>query len=262
MPIWTRQKSKPWSGARIDGTHPLAAGLVAAWPFTEGSGLIADVVSGRQASSNSGDWGSSPSGAAITYASGKQTVVGAETGWLDFTTPITLAVLANPSASVTGEAVLGFHDNAGSAGCALGIAVGGVAGRLSYFTSGGWTDSADGAVDGDWHLYAVNAANPLAFYRDGVPMGGSGDGTPVGSYAGERLIGATASGRIYTRSVALALVWNRALTADEHLGIGPDPWQLFAPQRSSWFTNPAASGGVFPFFADQSHSGGFWDGGY
>lgn len=44
------QRSKPPAGARVDWSHPLARGLVAYWPFNEGSGRrAAELVNGNAA---------------------------------------------------------------------------------------------------------------------------------------------------------------------------------------------------------------------
>lgn len=61
--------TKPTSGARLNYTHPLARGIIGAWMFLEGGGIVTkDLASGNYANLNTGvNWSGGKNGKALHF---------------------------------------------------------------------------------------------------------------------------------------------------------------------------------------------------
>jgi hypothetical protein len=252
--LGSRWPQKPPVGTSIAPPSGLAQGLVAFWALNEGTGLPFDTASGHLAASNNATWTGSPYGAALAFNGTNQYVnLGSSTPWLNLTGPLTLACLAAPIAgSATNQQLIDGHTTTNQGGYLLVVNTSGN-NEMDYYTvQGGSVASAasnSGAADGGWHVFAVShwstAANGVQFYRDGYAWGTATASFFGGSYTGQRTLGARtdAAAKWLSGGMAWAAIWSRALSAQEHLAMASNPWQVLRPQRDVASMSAARSGG-------------------
>lgn len=129
-------------------------------------------------------------------------------------------------------------------------------GLLEVYKSGNGSDylarTSNGTCVGILQANAVscpyNTSSP-SFYVNGLPK-------PVAEFRGTAscaptlggtnfAIGALAGSLAFTASSVcanvLALAWNRALSADEHIELAFNPWQVFAPVRRIVYSIPLST---------------------
>ncbi len=255
---------KPFLGARLDPTHPLARGLMAAYHLNEGGGTTLNDATGRSPATVAGGppWISGPQGAALRFAgTGAQYAATPDAPWLATGAgDVTYEVWANPSPAQTGF-LLTKRDSSVYTQTSLLIAgnsEGGTAGSnfCMLLYQGGATapqrgfKSVAAVADGNWHHFVgvYNGSTASAsLYVDGVAVPVTVDynaGTPPNVTNTEPLsIGAGAQGGALplTGSVAVARAWSRTLSAAEVATLYTDPYAMFQAPR---LIVPASAGGA------------------
>ena len=113
-------------------------------------------------------------------------------------------------------------------------------------------DTANTAVDGNWHVWVINrpagTSSPV-IYKDGVNItatstAGAGIALPAGVYLH---VPPTSSAQGYIDPLALSVVFNRPLTASEIAILSASllaPLQIFTPQTRNIFVSAAGGGDV------------------
>lgn len=246
---------KPFLGARLDPTHPLARGLMAAYHLNEGGGTTLNDALGRSPATVAGGppWISGPQGAALRFAgSGAQYAATPDAPWLATGAgDVTYEVWANPSSAQTGflltkrdssvytqtTLLIAGDSEGGSAGSYLCFLL--YQGPPASVNERGFRTTMP-VADGNWHhfvgVYSGSTAS-ASLYVDGVAVPLTVDhnlGTPPNvTNTAPFSFGAGAPGgaRPLTGSVAVARAWSRILSAAEVATLYTDPYALFQAPR-------------------------------
>jgi len=259
-----RWPQKPPLGAMIDWSHPLAAGLVGAWVFSEGTGTtvgdLARVYGADGALTNGPTWTIGPNGAGLSVASASSQYVAC--GSIP-----SLSGASSASIFVMGRRVSGAKLPVGalqSVNNQFGVSL--YSDNLIYFmasTGAAATYGTATAPTGDFSAglsydgtQATNATR-LTGIVNGVPQSLTFTGT-IGATLGTGTVwqmGHSTAGAYYGDGrLDLVLVWTgRSLGLSDFTSLQADPWQFFAPP-GAWL---AQAGQVFLVSA----SGGWAQGG-
>lgn len=236
-----RTNSKPPLGSRLDPTNPLSRGLYLYWPLNENGGKAFTDISGNTGLANATStpaWSTGPHGSAINFPgtnfyifSNSNNVV----TFKDFTISAWIKVpVAN--ANVAGPYRIISHQNSQY----IGMVVYGDGVSSSYLTVLSSLDSityptAGGRPvvnDATWHLFTIvrDTTNSLMrTYVDGIQRFSQScvstsynDGAPwQTSFSGDA--------EEFFGSVEGIMVWNRALSPTEIMGMVSAPYSFFAP---------------------------------
>lgn len=252
--VMTRQ---PQSDPKIDWTNPITRGLIIAWVPTSAD-TVFNAVTGAVIgnwTTNSGEpstpvvMGTGAAGRAIVSTHDYITPTSACPNVADATTGVSFLVYAQHSAYADGSSRYYFtrgQDGSGT-GWSLGISAVGTTKLWSvaavttspstagytatqpdtftidrpYVVAGRYRESADVTlfIDGKKSATTTGVGKTLRSSTRGFYWGvGITSGSDTGLTAG-------AFGKYY-----LSLVWNRALSDQEHISIGANPWQVFQRQ--------------------------------
>jgi len=229
------RQSKPWPGAGIDWTHPLAQGLQFAIPFNEGSGSPYEIVNRINPSSIPHlGWGSGIDGWVGTFNGSNATAIYPTPAFATSPGVTVLVRCAPASLSVNQELAMLYSGSTHE--WRLYLSSTGVltwAGTVNPRNT--WTLS--GISANTWHTFvAVDSAaalNQAALYADGITVSGtgnSGNSGTVGNAAGSLYVGSyDNSSNYFAGSISLVLVWNRMLTPQQIDQVSVNPWQIFQP---------------------------------
>jgi len=255
--IWTSKTRtrQPRGAVRVNWGNPSSRALAVA---VSGANPGINLVNGRDAVAyNAVQRTATQVGTGLTWPSTSNTGVQIGPGSLlpgsagNYTSGMTLILLANPSASTT--RTLPFSLSSGAqptvyVGFNANKALTATSGMLMVQTHGNNGAQAASVIDGEWHVFAVvfpeGSVLPL-LYVDGVDVTASSSGsasTYANAAANVYVGGFSSSGFSATGySIALALGFNRGIPAEEMAELSRNVWQLFAPQRTPvFFSLPAA----------------------
>lgn len=213
----------------LNAQHPLAKGLVGAWPFFEGGGGVVRDLSGRQ---NHGTiavapWVGGDFGSCLSFATTASVSVPANASLQPGTFTISALV---KSTSTTGGAYLRIVDQRYNGGFALTLEGG--TGKALIAVQGtlvaGTTVIAN---DNKWHLVTGTYDGTTArIYLDGLLEGSAAASAP--SYAGDPLtIGlnqtTNPNAEGWVGPIAGVALYNRALTAAEEFQLYRDSFDIY-----------------------------------
>ncbi len=224
---------KPFRGARLNRTHPLARGLVAAYLFNEGGGnQVFDItqIGGTGTFQNDVSWTAGIDGPAINFPGSDDAILlPNEVG--NFTDDFSIVVRYKTSA-VNGTLVsridivtqyLFFLDGSG---------------RITLSDGVGFRAGVTNTSDGLWHtgVLAVDGANS-AIYLDGNDDNISSTPTITGD-AGGAFIGARRGTQVeFIGDMSYVYFFNRALSASEAAQLSSD--------RYAFIERPLSKGALF-----------------
>ena len=244
---------KPTTPA-LDTGHELYSGLVACWPFDEGSGLtVADLLGSLDATITAGGdahWGSDAEVGdywEATSADYARVAGNADFEAIDTAFSISLLIKApasyadadricwfrNDSGVETNKGVAFLVSNASPNGEVWASSRSDDLGGTSIQVYEGEVD----ALDGDWHrvVYTWDGSD-ITLYVDGVE---TASGSMAGSWlnSGNDLIfGSDGAGSDQLDGLLIAdgRTWNRALSAGEVSREAADPWALYGESAASY----------------------------
>jgi hypothetical protein len=250
--------SKPARGATIDRTSPLAQGLVAALPMSDGAGGCYDAASGAYWTPGAGSaaptWSASPYGLATSFASASsQSLTGpslqATAGLSGAAWTAAWSARAASSFSfgliftTSGSDVLYMRPSAGLIACYPGPA----------------TWSYPGASQQQWHHYAIRVASTSAeFFIDGASQGIQSI-SAAWSWATAAAIGFASSRSAFNGSIGYWHAWDSLLDSGLIAALAANPWQIIAPGplRSWVFFQGSGAPSFMPWiFGDQIGANG------
>ncbi len=244
--IGNRWQHKPPLGYGIDWEHPLTRGLVFLPLLNEGTGLPFDVVSGRQATSNTMQWVATTRGSALSNPDNVLDYVqfGIPNGsppsvtgtgltmaaWLYPKSPIApyqCMILKAASASTRQ-----FGMYLGGATNQLYVALAGVSG---FGAAGGNVTLSSSFVASTWNHVAVTYDGAhVSAYLNGQPVYQVGATGSITEQSGSNLyLGADhpASQNFANGYLDAPGVWNRPLAASEVAALYGNTWQIIRPRR-------------------------------
>lgn len=252
--LGTPRFDQPQGVARINASNPITAKLC--FLFSAGSGAV-DLVSRTLASTLNASRSVGSKGLTFKASSGKpltfpvrpmNTSDGAGVG--DFT----IFALSNPASVATKMAMVSQDVSGGGqtyliANCnnAYGTSVGRVFFGTDNGSNVGGKIDALSQCDGAYHLWAgVRRGTSHELYRDGVLV--SSSSTTLGNLNTNAASARAAVGCLYgytgydsTADNVLAGMFDRALLPSEIVSLAANPWQLFEPEESIFWTPDAAA---------------------
>jgi hypothetical protein len=254
------QLAKPIVGTRIDPTHPLAQGLVAAWVFNEGGGTPFEVVRGKPPSSAASfAWGTGAYGLHGVF-NGSSSVLGynavaPNTSVISLAGSCTLNTLSASNMLIERSPIntiweVYFASSNSSFNWLCG-AGGTVRNKIpaASLTAGkrfswGITDTGVG----------TGASNGSTMYLNGVAQaaGGGASNLPAVASSATIYLGAydNGVGGFLSGSQDYIFIWNYALSAASMAAIAADPWQIFRPAptfEAAWYPQSAPPSIVYSF---------------
>lgn len=246
-----RLKPPIWAPGIRTG-HPLANGLIFCAPLWEGAGSVRDLVGGNAAAlAGNADWKVLDTGPGLTNP-------GAAADGVNFgnipigsgEAQLTVAGLVRPDVASTEDMIASKHSGGPFYLSFLG------AGDLRFMTqtAGGRVDTDSPCVPSttEFGLYAgTYDGATVRLYANGVQLANTEAQTgALTSTAGNFWIGNYGTGAVgwsFNGDIALAAVWNRALSAGEIAQLYADPWCMFRPVRLGhlWAASTAALDGYY-----------------
>jgi hypothetical protein len=256
MSLWTGWRYKPPQGTPLNRAHPLVNGLICFVPINEGSGPLIDAVNGLTMTlSASAAWGRNLYGSTVNLNATSARAVVTLPPYLQLNWPITIAcgfnypgggailasneevfgILPN-STNATPFQVAGFYQSSSSE---LNVA----------WNSGGTFNNISSALSyiaGDQVISLTITSSAQLPYLNGV-LGTSASNSlanPTYSANAQFCLGDQNASNNTVNSIYWAAIWNRVLTAAEHLEIGASVdaiWQIFSPSFPFWFGDAAAA---------------------
>jgi hypothetical protein len=239
--------------------HPLARGLVAAYPFYEGSGGALNDLSGNQnrgALQNSPSWGGGLFGSSLSFNGINQSVSfsGAPVNFQD-TSAFSVATWVKTTSTAT-QALLStwafqvnsgwhFEMSDGVAGAVYLILADspGTGARMARST-------ATNANDGNWHFVVATydgsqSTSGMRFYIDGVQSAAVSvvNGAPGALSNSQLQIGhlSAVAPEWFSGQIDGPLIYSRVLSAAEVAQLNFDSFAIYRPP-SRWWEVPAAAG--------------------
>ncbi len=229
----------------LDRGHPLVNGL----RFLSFPGLDAvDLVRGLRPRSRPGVYGTSD-----VYGPNMLVKTGSGNCLVYPTWPLlpancsthSMAILAKPASASRSTQPLRISNAAATVLIAFlfnsdkaGSAQAGTVCYLSYSSSEELTAAKLSIIDGNWHLFSASRASASTgdIYLDGVAQAAGTSGStstnnvsPQDIYVG----GVTGADVAANYPIAMVAIWNRALSAVEHLEFALNPWVILrAPART------------------------------
>ena len=226
---------QPQYAGGINWANPFARGLAMA--INPGTGWY-DSVNGRIGVPNGtllrasvrGSVFSTAGSSSIGASFGPTAIVtsdGVRTG--DFTI-LTICNATGPAATEFPYGCFGSNEFYMGSNLGVGFSAGGAA--FSAFTNAGGASGvqANGAVDGDDHIFAYTRAGTVGtLYRDGKNLASNTVTAAAFSSATsyDYIGGYNASGYGVIKTLGLVVAWNRALTSAEIIRYSANPWQIF-----------------------------------
>lgn len=215
---------KPAAGTPINWGDPLAAGLVSAWLFSEGAGLLAKnsvnpKYDARLADTTNYSWKPSPYGIAVNAKPSSTQVItlnnGLATG-TKFTIAGGLYIRSFPNAF--GSLLLPATGN--------GLYVLS-AGKIQYYPSSASSVSPAIATNAFIHFGVTADGATLTYYVNGVSLG------VAGSYSGQTMttMGSDSSSERIDGALSYMYVWNRGLGLSELRRLMYAPYCFFVESR-------------------------------
>lgn len=240
--------------------HPLARGLVAAFPFADswGSGtnhssaapgIIANPTSltdysgnGNNATAfNNPPWLAGAFGSCVEYGvifSTEYHIIQSSPS-MNITGPISIAVWLATVNAGRGVLLGGYQNGSPYPGYALDVNQ--TANDVGYWYGGAsWSLIPTGATiaDGNWHFVAVtvDGGNTQTMYWDGQPVGTASVSAPA-SYNGVRWVGSDVGNFAqYFGLMDALLIYNRAISAAEVKQLYADPFIIYRKPSRWWET--------------------------
>lgn len=256
MPVSFWRNSKPPAGTPIDFSHPLARGLVLAFPFNQYHGAPVDSVRGLRLT---------PKGQlndTLRWGQGAGFINAANTNGAEATCP-DYAKLAMPITIVWQGLKLGLPtagSNAGIFGVSFDNA--NTTPFLSYsfiynsttsvylYGGNGATQSASsGTLPANgplWLAATIENGRQALYVNTAATPAGTGTGTTAITYSSTSLVYVGNYTNIVRNSNTrsdLGYIWNRALTLSELQWIEAEPYAMFAPPVWRRYFVPAAVAG-------------------
>jgi hypothetical protein len=118
-----------------------------------------------------------------------------------------------------GHLIAAYQPSSPYPGWSVGVGFVGSAGRLNFWSGGGWKQSFIQCNTNVWMHIAVTFENEtVSFYKDGI-FSNSTTSTPISSYIGNKFLGARVNDAAspYIGSISQTLTYNRALSSAEVL---------------------------------------------
>jgi hypothetical protein len=254
---WTRQ---PQGAERVNRGNKLADGVVLLWNAANPKWDAADGVELAEAVGVATRDVAAP-GRVLSFASASSTGISKVVPTLDTSRGLSIHVIVNPSNLTATNTFAGFGQATGEAGYAT-LDLSGTESndpiRVIHSSNGSTFGGAyhNSPPTNQWDSYTAvfNGGTTNVLFRNGVQLtpsstaGSSGVGFPniVRVDVGQSSQGAPVN-RL-TGKLALAVLWNRRLSAAEALSLAINPWQLFASQRiyiptatAAGYTHPTLS---------------------
>lgn len=254
-------RAKPIS-PKVDPSHSLARGLVAAWPFVEmGGTTIRDssgVCTGSFQITDAMGWVTAGGYGAVEFDVGGA-ADGACNDYIDLGdkdafdghAQMSFALLVrNKKASIVASGTELMCEKTGggldsySAGWSQSENV-----DVSFGTAGGnvtatYTDGIPAGSGTSWHLVVgtYDGAN-VRCYVDGIFGGGPSAQTgAVNATAHSLRLGSSSASLSWDGYMAFAGLWSRALSHSEAIDLWVDPFAMFRPRRRVTYSVPVAGG--------------------
>lgn len=225
--------------------HPLAAGLVAAFPFAEGAGSPRDLVAGLAGTLNSAAWATGPNGPVLRFNGTNATVT--------FPT-----IPANLHGASAGTVYLRLRNSTDSGDRGSPLVLRGhdyPADHYPYSGSiyiGHLEDTRiSGAVSSvvtltDWHsLSVVKAGTAWTFRQNQAVAASATSGSSTVSAVFFYLGGDTPHNFWWPGDIDCLYIWNRALSAQDLGAMDSDPFALVRPRQFTFFDLPSGVSATF-----------------
>ena len=224
--------AKPVYGVEVDTNHPLADGLVGAWIMNEGSG---DTVHDSSGNGNDGTLVGDPIWTSGNIAFTDDAIDVGDNIYSGITSGYTMIVRCKPTGTAYGyERLIDkypgpsiyLHSNADRVVGFYGT-IGGATKDKSWgsnmYTEGVWQTL--GVVLGNGYQYCYNDGVLVSNQLTGGPYSGVyADGGATNAYIGNR---ASDMARNFAGEISYAMVWLRALSADEIAQLYREPYAMF-----------------------------------
>jgi len=234
---------------KIDPGHPINANLAGWWPMDEGSGTVANDISGL------GNHGAFSGGVswATSYINGKNLSFDGVDGQLVMTHNSTLAITGNMTMVVWAKyAAWDWHmfltkTNGGTAGPYMAY-VNASRGTIEFHRGNGtlhdYIESTDPGPLSTWHCVAVTmSGTTVTHYLNGASNGSGTLSTTIGDSATDMRFGNRPDGFWLTGEAANVRLFSRALAASEIAALYSDPFlgRLRRPLSSDRLYNRSLS---------------------
>jgi len=224
------QTPKP-QNPQINRAHPLARGLVAAWPMWEGGGGTSRDVSGSglDGTITSAPWGVSAYGPSIEFdGTGNQYVTVSDNDSLDISQSVTVECWFKPDA-VSNTAGFVTKDQAYMLYLEYGSPH-----RLQFYVyvAGAWRATASTYVPplGEWcHAVGVYDGANISIYANGRLVASAARTGAINTNTSPLVFGRypTITSRALTGAIGGARVWDRALSPSAIRSLFVSPWALY-----------------------------------
>jgi hypothetical protein len=253
-------QGKPTTGARLDASHPINAGLVAFWPFDERGGQAVRDIRGvnRGACVNAPAWSGIGGELKFVRASSQYVNCGNNASVQlsgKFTISCWFWMATNPTTTpgnYAGIVVKGYDgtntgfqlnlQNDATTGSNSAIIVASYDGASSTAHGTSFVVSGNVSLSRWYHLVATQDGVTWRLYLNGVQMSSSTDSTGALSTSKSLLIGAADFGAIYPFDgyVENVRVYNRGLSRNEVELLYVQPWAGLVRKHRRVLVNTAA----------------------
>lgn len=226
-----RWRAKPPAGARLDPTHPLAAGLLGYWPLVEGSGPLAADLAGGHHGTPTGTgptWGGSPEGGVLTFGGAGALDCGADPAFN--ATALTVAARVSFAGTAAGQSIVSKEAGSSPFGWALRINGNG---NLDFSGGSVLAQMSGTPAANTWHTIAgTYDGATLTLWLDGVSQATGGLTGAIPSASAHLWIGGSYGFGHYLLAggqVAWVAAWGRALSAAELARLQVEPYGVVRP---------------------------------